>query len=922
MDVGEVLLHVLVVLLAAKGAAEISERVGVPAVVGEILAGILIGPSLLGLVGQDEVLRVLGELGVILLLLEVGMEMDLGELGAVGRASLSVATVGVALPFVAGLGVGLGYGMDANEALFVAAALTATSVGITARVFGDLRALATVEARTVLGAAVADDVIGLVILTVVTRVVSEGSISIASLSWIVFVAVGFLVVTTAVGIRLVPPVFAAVSRHSRSAGTLVAVAFAFALAVAELADRAQLAPIVGAFVAGLALSRSPSVERIRGQITPVGHLLIPVFFLQIGIDAEIDRFADPYVLGLAAALLFVAVAGKLASAAGLWRAPGDRLLVGIGMVPRGEVGLIFATLGLRQAVFGDDVYAALLLVILATTLLTPPALRARLLRVRASRQPSPTALTVAPVGGWVRVEDGVADLVAEPATGVSLEAALEAALACAHARPGPRILDWLGAIPAGPLRWTRPARHRFFELLEHSAPRSWRLLMISGVLERALPELGVSLAQRQDSAELDPLAALHLPRLSRLQADGRYRELAHPEWLLLAALVLEATSGDDRAIVAARRLVQRLDLGAAAEQSVARLVADANLLVSAARRLDGLAEESVLQIASHLASREQARALYLLSVASDDFDRADLAALSTLYGLVDSVLVHSEVVGREATNAVEQRRAEATRLVGADVDARERLDAAPRAYVLATAPANLARQVTLCDPVPRSGTVRTAVIEQPGEPGVWWVDVVARDRPGLLARESGVLAESGIDVIGAVAATWGDGCALSSFLVHCDTRPLSDMLKAAFDEALDRPLSAQAVSGVTLVFDDEASPWHTICTARARDQRGLLHALTTAFAVAGANVHAARVRTAGDGVIDVFELTDTKGAKLAPAAQEKARELLASGVSERGRRRRRADDRRRRANSRASIDPSRPPREWAPVDLRNRLPDT
>ncbi len=443
MDVSEVLLHILVVLLAAKAAAEISERVGVPAVVGEILAGIIVGPSVLGLVGQDEVLRVLGELGVILLLLEVGMEMDLGELGAVGRASLSVAAVGVVTPFVAGFGVGLAFGMDTNEALFVAAALTATSVGITARVFGDLRALATVEARTVLGAAVADDVIGLVILTVITRVVSEGSISVANLSWIILIAVGFLGVTTVVGVRVVPPLFAALSRHSRSPGTLVAVAFAFTLAVAELADRAQLAPIVGAFVAGLVLGRSPSADRIRGQIVPLGHLLIPVFFLQIGIDAEVGRFVDPYVLGMAAALLFVAIAGKLASAAGLWRAPGDKVLVGIGMVPRGEVGLIFATLGLREAVFGEDIYAALLLVVLATTLLTPPALRARLLRLHATRQPLSTALTVAPRDGWIRFEDGVADLVAEPASGLVLEVALEAALACATAQPGPRLLDWL-----------------------------------------------------------------------------------------------------------------------------------------------------------------------------------------------------------------------------------------------------------------------------------------------------------------------------------------------------------------------------------------------------------------------------------------------------------------------------------------------
>src|SRR5215211_7051440 len=227
MDVGEVLVHILIVLVAAKVAAEVSERIGVPAVVGEIVAGIIVGPSLLDLVGPDEVLRVLGELGVILLLLEVGLEMDLRELGAVGRASLSVAAVGVAVPLLTGIPVGLAFGMDGQEALFVGAALTATSVGITARVFGDLRALASVEARTVLGAAVVDDVLGLVILTVVVRIVTEGTVSLASLAWIIVVAVGFLIVVTGVGVRIVPPLFAVVTRYSRSAGTLVAVALAF-----------------------------------------------------------------------------------------------------------------------------------------------------------------------------------------------------------------------------------------------------------------------------------------------------------------------------------------------------------------------------------------------------------------------------------------------------------------------------------------------------------------------------------------------------------------------------------------------------------------------------------------------------------------------------------------------------------------------
>src|SRR5205814_418043 len=214
VNVTDVLLDILVVLLAAKVAAELAERAHLPAVVGEILAGIAVGPSVLHLVGGDDVLRVLGELGVILLLLEVGMEMDLAELGAVGRASLLVAAAGVVAPFALGYVAASALGEGGNTALYVGAALTATSVGVTARVFGDLRALATVEARTVLGAAVADDVIGLVILTVVVRIASKGSVSIASVVGVVALAVGFLAVTAAAGTRLAPPLFDLVHRVS------------------------------------------------------------------------------------------------------------------------------------------------------------------------------------------------------------------------------------------------------------------------------------------------------------------------------------------------------------------------------------------------------------------------------------------------------------------------------------------------------------------------------------------------------------------------------------------------------------------------------------------------------------------------------------------------------------------------------------
>ncbi|MEN9644313.1 MAG: High-affinity Na(+)/H(+) antiporter NhaS3, partial [Actinomycetota bacterium] len=198
LDLARLLLDLLVVIVVAKAAAELAERIRVPAVLGEILAGVLVGPSVLGWVDLTDSrgvsLGVLAEIGVLLLLLQVGMEMDLRELGKVGAASLSVAVVGVVVPFAAGVGVALAFDTSTNTAVFIGAALTATSVGITARVFGDLRALATTEARVVLGAAVADDVLGLIILTVVVKVVTGGDVDAITILSTFGLAIGFLLV--------------------------------------------------------------------------------------------------------------------------------------------------------------------------------------------------------------------------------------------------------------------------------------------------------------------------------------------------------------------------------------------------------------------------------------------------------------------------------------------------------------------------------------------------------------------------------------------------------------------------------------------------------------------------------------------------------------------------------------------------------
>jgi Kef-type K+ transport system membrane component KefB len=251
VDAGPLLLRLFVVLVAARVAAELAERLRQPAVLAEIAAGIIIGPSLLGIVHRDEILSVLGELGAILLLFEVGLHMNIADLGRVGAAALRVALIGVLLPMAGAFGLMKALGVEGGAALFLAAAITATSVGITARVFADLRTLATPEARTVLGAAVADDVAGLLILTVVLRVVSGDGIGAATLAGVLGGALAFVVAGTAFATWLVPHVLKRINAGSRAEGTLLVTGVAIALGLAGVAEWAQLAPIVGAFAAGL-----------------------------------------------------------------------------------------------------------------------------------------------------------------------------------------------------------------------------------------------------------------------------------------------------------------------------------------------------------------------------------------------------------------------------------------------------------------------------------------------------------------------------------------------------------------------------------------------------------------------------------------------------------------------------------------------
>ncbi len=442
-DFGPFLFSIAAVLIAAKIGGELAERLRVPSVLGEILAGIAIGPSALALVDLDDVLTgnaitVLAELGVLVLLLQVGMEMDLAELGKVGRSAMSVAMIGVAVPFAGGTFAAIALGQETKTAIFVGAALTATSVGITARVFGDLKALSTTESRVVLGAAVADDVLGLVILTIVVKVVADGSVGVGTVANTFGLAIGFLVISGLVGMGLVPRALDLADRVGSSSATIPAAAFVILFLFSAFANVAHLAPIIGAFMAGLALGRSGHRERIHRDTSAIGNLLMPVFFVQIGINTDIAVMGDPKVIGIAAVLLVIAVVGKLVSAFGLLGLRADRLLVGLGMVPRGEVGLIFASIGLANGVLDDELYASLLIVMLMTTLITPPALRWRLAGT-ASRTLADLPMggpVEAPAGGWLSTGDDEIVLLAEAPPELTIPLALQAAGQARARAPG------------------------------------------------------------------------------------------------------------------------------------------------------------------------------------------------------------------------------------------------------------------------------------------------------------------------------------------------------------------------------------------------------------------------------------------------------------------------------------------------------
>lgn len=370
---------------AARLGGALAQRLGQPTVLGELIVGVLLGPSVIGLVHpEDPSLHLLAEFGVIILLFQIGLHTDLRQLMKVGGAASAVGAVGVAIPFGLGFVAAQLFGLGFLPAMVCGAALTATSIGISARILGDVGELDSVEGRTVLGAAVLDDVVGLVILAVVAGMVGGGEVTAAGIARTTALAVGFLIVALGAGKLLVPRFFRFI--HAVPVpGTTGAVAVAFALAMAALADVSGSAPIIGAFAAGLVLHDTPQREPIAEATAALGHFFVPVFFVSVGAAVDLGAMRDPTALAIGAALLAIGIAGKFVAGYAPFWLPMRNSLVGVAMIPRGEVGLIFARMGLETGALTPALFGALMMMVIGTTVITPIWLA---YLVRGNRRPS------------------------------------------------------------------------------------------------------------------------------------------------------------------------------------------------------------------------------------------------------------------------------------------------------------------------------------------------------------------------------------------------------------------------------------------------------------------------------------------------------------------------------------------------------
>lgn len=375
------LVALLATFAAAKLFGELAERIGQPAVLGEIIGGVVVGVSGLRLVDPAApVLHVLADLGIILLLFLIGLRTDLDRLLSVGGASVTVALTGVALSFAGGAGVGMLLGHPFTAVLFLGAAISATSIGITVRVLSDLGRTETKEGQVIVGAAVIDDVIGLLLLAAMSATIAGRNLTALGAARLIAVAFGFVIAAIVLGSVLAPRLIELIVRLEVGKALFFG-SLLWVLAMAWLADLAGSSLIVGAFAAGLVLARTKRCVEIEREIHNLAFFFVPIFFVSIGAAIDVAMLnpfnakSRPYFL-MGALLTVVAIVAKLiAGQTPFWR-PLRRSVVGTGMIPRGEVTLLFAQVGLSAGILSTGLYSSIAFVVVVTTLVVPPALRA------------------------------------------------------------------------------------------------------------------------------------------------------------------------------------------------------------------------------------------------------------------------------------------------------------------------------------------------------------------------------------------------------------------------------------------------------------------------------------------------------------------------------------------------------------------
>lgn len=411
-----VLLSLVVVYIASKLGGELSRLLNLPPVLGELVGGVVVGTSALNLLvfpesgatvadstlmpilqwiggglsleaiapifdTQSEVISVLAELGVIILLFEIGLESDLRELTKVGYQAAVVAVIGVVAPFAAGTaGLIAIFHTPTIPAIFAGAALTATSIGITSKVLSELGHLKSREGQIIVGAAVIDDVLGIIVLAVVASLAKTGEVDVANVVYLIISASAFLLGAIFLG-KFFNKAFLAIADKLQTRGQLIIPALVFAFLMAFLANAIHLEAILGAFAAGLVLDETDKRKELDQQVIPIADILVPVFFVSVGAKADLSVLnpavpANREGLVIAAFLLIVAIIGKVITGWGVFGQPGiNRLAIGIGMVPRGEVGLVFAGIGSASGVLDKPLEAAIIIMVIFTTFLAPPLLR-------------------------------------------------------------------------------------------------------------------------------------------------------------------------------------------------------------------------------------------------------------------------------------------------------------------------------------------------------------------------------------------------------------------------------------------------------------------------------------------------------------------------------------------------------------------